>query len=171
MSEKLLARQPSEFKLNSDQDFASWLAQFTNFATVMKIEAKSQFAAICSYLDKSAFAIVQDLNVPAASKENPELFSPLLVKALRSDAEKLPPRLVLKYRTQKPDESLSEYALELAKLATRAGMKDAIREETLIDCFCTGVLDNELSIKLLENTFTTLSEAKCSPHVEWPKSF
>ena len=42
--EKLVVRQPPEFKLNTaDVDFNTWHSQFINFAKAMNIPEKDQF--------------------------------------------------------------------------------------------------------------------------------
>lgn len=158
MSEKIVVRQPPEFKLNSEQDFATWYARFSNFAAAVKIEAPNQFQALVSYLDSSAFTIVQNLGLDDEQIKDPTVFRPLIATALKGK-DGIPARLALKYRVQNPTETLSDYAMALGKLATKASISAASREETLVDTFCTGVSDTDLSVKLLENTFDTLSLA------------
>lgn len=153
---KVIARQPPEYK-HSENDFSSWFAQFQNFADAMKIDNKNRFMTLKSYLDSASFAIVQNLEIADAAKEDPALFKPLLEKALIVD--KIPPRLELRFRTQKSDESLSDFATALQKLCTKAAIPQTAREETLVDSFCTGVRNTELSIRLLETSFATLSLA------------
>jgi hypothetical protein len=159
MSEvKVFLRQPSEFKYGSNDEFSIWFAKFTNFADAAQIAKSNQFTALCSYLDNGAFSIVRSLEISDEDKAEPDKFKPLLEKALGTP-EKIPPRLALKYRTQKPDESLSDFAIALGKLASKAEIAQASKEETLVDSFCTGVRDTDLSIKLLETNFGNLSLA------------
>jgi hypothetical protein len=157
-TDKVFLRQPSEFKYDSNDDFSIWFAKFTNFADAANIAKKDQFAALCSYLDNGAFSIVRSLEITDDVKAEPDRFKPLLEKALRTQ-DKIPPRLALKYRTQKPDESLSDFAIALGKLASKAEIAQVSKEETLVDSFCTGVRDTDLSIKLLETNFESLSIA------------
>ncbi len=125
----------------------------------MAIADKDHFVAISSYLNTAAFTAVENVKLTDEQKADPKSFYPLLENALKSDSDKIPPRLKLRFRTQKPGESLSQFALELGKLANKSNMEDATREHLLIDSFCTGVKDTDLSIKLLETTFGTLTLA------------
>ena len=155
---KVYVKQPSEFKLNSNDDFTTWYAQFSNFAGAANIADKDRFATLCSYLDITAFTVVQGLALTEEAIISPATFKPLLEKALRGE-ETIPPRLALRYRTQKHDESLGEFAMSLGKLAIKAAASQTSNEETLIDTFCTGVRDTDLSLKLLESSFESLSSA------------
>ena len=159
VGEKLVVRQPPEFKLNKDDDFTTWYAQFVNFATAMSIAEKDHFVAISTYLDTAAFTTVENLKLTAEQKADPKIYKPFLEKALKSESEKIPPMLALRYKTQKSNETLSHFALELGKLANKSDIAANTREQLLIDSFCTGVKDTDLSIKLLEGTFTTLTLA------------
>ena len=159
VGKKLVVRQPPEFKLNSDNDFTTWYAQFINFAKAMSIAEKDQFIAISTYLDTAAFTTVENLKLTDEQKADPKIYKPLFEKALKSDSEKIPPRIALRYRTQKPNETLSQFALELGKLANKSDVDANSREQLLTDSFCTGVRDTDLSIKLLENAFDTLTLA------------
>ena len=157
-STKIVVRQPPEFKLNGDQDFVTWYAQFKNFASAVKIDDKEQFKALVTYLDSSAFTLVSNIKIEDATMQNPDLFKPILEKALKNEDE-LPARLALKYRVQEQKESLTEYATALSKLALKAALPDTTKEQTLVDAFCTGVRNTDLSVKLLESQFATLSLA------------
>ena len=97
---KVYVKQPSEFKLNSNDDKTANIAE------------KDRFATLCSYLDIAAFKVVQGLTEEAII--SPATFKPLHEKALRGE-EKIPPRLALRYRTQEHDESLGEFAMSLGK--------------------------------------------------------
>ena len=158
---KRVVRQPPEFCLNAeDQDFTTWYKQFENFAKAMSIPEKDQLTAIISYLDTAAFAVVENLKLEGETLTKADLYKPLLEKALKNDNEKIPARLKLRYRTQKSNESLSQFALELGKLADKSDIKEtAVKQQLLVDSFCTGVKDADLSIKLLENNFGSLTLA------------
>lgn len=157
---KLVIRQPTEFRLNdAEQDFTTWVAQFSNFATAMKVKDDDLYVTLSSYLDTAAFTVVENLQLNDDQKKDPNVFKPLLENALRSETDKIPARLALRYRTQKQGESLSQFALELGKLATKSNVEPNTREQLLIDSFCTGIQDADTSIKLLENKFDTLTLA------------
>jgi hypothetical protein len=158
MADKAIVKQPSVFKLNSTDEYSTWYAQFTNYCTAVKIEAKDRFLVLSSFLDTPAFAVVQNLGISDADQADPTLYSARLEEAL-TPKEKIPPRLALRYRAQEPDESLADFAFALEKLATKAGVPAASRPELLVDSFCTGVRDTDLSIKLLETSFTNLTLA------------
>ena len=82
-----------------------------------------------------------------------------LNKVLAPDDE-IPARLSLKYRTQRNDESIPGYAYELQIIADRAFTPDdPSRENVLVDTFCTGLLDIELRVKLIQKEFKTLDDA------------
>ena len=155
---KITVKQPSVFKLNSTDDYPTWYAQFNNYADAVKIEAKDRFVALSSFLDTPAFTVVQNLGITEEEKPDPAKFGPILEAALKRK-EKIPPRLALRYRAQESEESLAEFAFALELLANKANIPKDTRPELLVDSFCTGVRDTDLSIKLLETSFASLSLA------------
>ena len=155
---KVVVKQPAVFKLNSKDDFPTWYAQFKNYADSVGIGADDFFKALSSFLDTPAFTVVQNLKVPEADKKDEDKFKPILTAAL-TRKEKIPPRLALRYRAQEPEESLAEFAFALELLANKANIPDDSKPEMLVDSFCTGVRDTDLSIKLLETNFASLSLA------------
>lgn len=151
------AKQPPVYKLSSD-DYPMWQHQFENYADALKLEDKDRFVTLKSFLDSPAFTIVQNLDISADQMADPKLYKPILEAALiRKDT--IPPRMALKYRTQQDDESLYEFATALENLANRANVEKEVRPLLLVDSFCTGVRDAELSVKLLENSFASLALA------------
>ena len=155
---KIVVKQPAVFKLNSSDEFSIWYAQFINYAEAVGIEKANTFVALKSFLDASAFSIVENLEVSDENKADPAKFKSTLEEAL-SRKDKIPPRLALRYRSQETDESLADFALALEKLANKAGVHKDARPQLLVDSFCTGVRDTDLSIKLLETHFDTLTLA------------
>ena len=155
---KVVVKQPAVFKLNSKDDFPTWYAQFKNYADSVGINADDFFKALSSFLDTPAFTVVQNLKVSEADQKDETKLKPILTAALTLK-EKIPPRLALRYRAQEPEESLAEFAFALELLANKASIPDASKPEMLVDSFCTGVRDTDLSIKLLETNFASLSLA------------
>ena len=155
-----LVRQPPEFK-GSEDEFSVWYSQFANFAKTMKIADPEYFGALVTYLDTMAFSIVENLNLSNEIKADPIQFKPFLEKALKSESEKIPASLALRYRSQKDEETLSQFAFQLEKLANKSNLDlgQTARQQILIDSFCTSVKNANLSIKLLEQTFATLADA------------
>ena len=155
---KITVKQPSVFKLNSIDDYPTWYAQFNNYADAVKIDTADRFVALRSFLDTPAFTVVENLEIADADKADPAKFGPILEGALKREDE-IPPRLALRYRAQEPKESLADFAFALELLANKADIPRATRPELLVDSFCTGVRDTELSIKLLETSFNSLTVA------------
>ena len=153
-----MVRQPQTFRYGTD--FAAWFKQFENFATAAKCDVKEQYILLLTYLDTKSFTLVQNLDVSATNQANLNLCYSQILNILTPDNDRIPARLSLKYRVQKATESISEYAFELEMLANKAfDSKNPNKQATMVDTFCTGVSDTNLSIKLLEHDFETLSEA------------
>lgn len=66
----------------------------------------------------------------------------------------------MRYRKQKEGESIEKYAAELEKLALEAypDVQNIRANRNLIECFISGIRDDELAIKLLEENFNNLTE-------------
>ena len=155
----VVIRQPPEFKLEGEGSFSDWYAQYSNFATAMAIADADRFTSLITYLDTAAFTIANGLQLTDEQKADPEVFKPLLEAALKRESDKIPPMIALRYRTQKPTESLSQFARELGQIANKTDLDNEAKEMLLVDSFRTGVRDSALSVKLLEQRFDTLNLA------------
>jgi len=81
--------------------------------------------------------------------------------ALKSQETRVPAGYAMKYRKQKEAESIEQYAFELERLALDAYPNEQnIRENrNLIECFISGIRNDELAIKLLQDNFDNLADA------------
>ena len=123
--QKIRVRQPSEFK--HGQDFTTWYLMFCNFAEAVTLDIKDYLPTLKSYVDVATFATLQKLTISDTNKGDAVKLGVVLEKALSRDT--IPPRLALKYRTQKVDEDLSSFSLELGKLASWSGMARCARRQ------------------------------------------
>ena len=116
-----------------------------------------------SFLNSESFTLVENLNLTNAQKQDitaQETYQ-LIKTCLKSTESRIPSGYALKYRKQKESESIEQYAFELENLALEAYPNDQnIRQNhNLIECFISGIRNDELAIKLLEQNFENLTEA------------
>ena len=158
---RLIVRQPSDYKFGTD--FPSWYRQFWNYCTYVAVAQAVRFQLLLSFLDINAFNIVENLGFEEDEKLNLQNCYERIKNALKQTKDRLLPRFSLHHRKQKKDETMEQYALELQKIAAQAYPDDQnIRNNgDLIECFITGLTDDGLSIKLLQNRpdFNTLTDA------------
>ena len=171
------ARAPCTFVYGND--FKLWFDQFLNYCDAGKAvqtsteeattsnqaqpqgETNRNFKLFLTFLCPKSFQIAQNLGISEDEQKNLKQCYNKLAKALSTDEDQIPARLSLKYRRQKPTESLSNFAYELELLGNRVYTEgeSAQKQFYLVDCFCTGLIDTQLSIKLLQENFKTLNEA------------
>ena len=156
-----LAKQPSVFTLK--QSFPVWFKQFRNYAELLQVQVNQRYRTLLSFLDAESFTIVE--NLALNDEQRADVFQAasyqLIKNALTQRESRIPPGYELKYRKQRENESIEKYASELECLALEAFPGDAnIRQNrTLIESFISGIRNDELAIKLLEENFQNLGQA------------
>ena len=99
-----------------------------------------------------------------AIAENIDAALPKLKVAL-TPPDKMPAKIELKFRKQKLNESLSEFGLAIQNLGICAfGRDHALNNGQVMDAFCIGVRNTDLSAKLLGSQFENLADAIAFAH-------
>ena len=155
------ARHPSEFTLKDC--FTTWFKQFRNYCELLQVPANTRYRTLLSFLDPECFTLVENLALNAERRA--DIFHADILRALKNSLSRrksrVPAGYAMKYRKQKEAEPIEKYASELEKLALEAYPDDQnIRaNQNLIECFISGIRDDELAIKLHEENFDNLTNA------------
>ena len=171
MSKPILAKQPAGFRYGDS--FRLFFEQFMNYANTVGCEEAAKVNLLLSFLDSKSFQLAKNIvfseEEQASIAKDAGLAFPKFNIAL-SPVETIPARIALKYRMQGPDESINDFLYELRLLADKAfAPDDDNRERVLVDTFCTGLLDTDLSVKLLQKEFATLEEAAFAAQKQFSK--
>ena len=154
------ARHPPEFSLKDC--FTTWFKQFRNYCELLNVPANTRYRTLLSFLDPECFTIVENLALP--DERRADIFHAdtqrALKDALSRRESRVPAGYAMRYRKQKEGESIEKYAAELEKLALEAypDVQNIRANRNLIECFISGIRDDELAIKLLEENFNNLTE-------------
>ena len=73
--------------------------------------------------------------------------------------DKVPAQIQLRYRIQGKNESPSEFGEAIRTLGNNAYGNGCEQNHTVIESFCIGLKSTELSAKMLQKSFTTLTQA------------
>ena len=162
-----IAKQPPVFEYG--EKFELWYQQFSAYCTICGVTPENKYNSFITFLSQRSFSIVNNLALTDAQKQNmdEENAFKLVRNALRTQKSSIPSRIQLQNRFQKQDESLPDYMFALENLANSAypGTDNvAVRTTTVVDQFCVGVLDKDVSIELLKNTYPTAAEALTDAH-------
>jgi len=156
-----LAKQPLTFTI--DNNFSTWFKQFRNYLDICQVPNNNRYQTLLSFLDPESFLTVENLNLTADERADIQDNATYIRirDALKRNDSKIPPAVELKYRKQKPDETIEQFASRLETLALDAYPEDQnIRQNvSLIQSFITGVSNDELGIKLLSENFDNLQNA------------
>ena len=158
---RITAKHPPEFSLK--QSYSTWSKQFRNYCELLQIPNNTRYRTLLCFLDPESFTIVENLNLEQAQRD--DIFAnathQLLKNALSTRESQIPPGYALKFRKQKEGEGIEKYAAELEKLALEAYPDDQnIRQNrNLIESFISGIRNDELAIKLLQENFENLGQA------------
>jgi hypothetical protein len=156
-----VARHPPEFTLK--QSFATWFKQFRNYCDLVQVPDNNRYRTLLSFLDPECFTLVENLTLTQAQQQamQDNVVYLLLKNALKSQETRIPAGYAMKYRKQHENESIEQYAFELERLALDAYPNEQnIRENVnLIESFISGIRNDELAIKLLQQNFANLNEA------------
>ena len=156
-----LAKQPTVFSLK--QNFPTWFKQFRNFCDLCQIPENNRYRTLLSFLDQEAFLLVENLALTQQQRADIQANAVyiLIKNALKSTDSRVPPGYELRFRRQKENESIEQYALALETLALDAypNEQNIRQNRLLIESFISGIRSDELAIKLLQNDFANLTEA------------
>ena len=157
---QIVAKQPISYKYGTT-DFVAWYRQFTNYCVAVGTEERHKYVLFLSFLDTKSFTIVENLGIEQNDKLNMQLCYERIKIALQAQDSQIPARYALKYRKQKSDETLDDFCYELEQLAVRAFPRDQgiQANQTLIESFISGLRNDQLSIKLLQEQYDTLAAA------------
>jgi hypothetical protein len=158
----LIAKSPETYKLKLN--YQSWLKQFRNYTELLNVPANNIYRTFLSFLDEETFGIVEALNLDNARRAD---FYDNETQVVIRDAiknrqgERIPAEYMLRFRKQREGESIEKYAAELEKMALEAfpDEQDIRANRQLIQSFLMGVRNDELGVKLLEETFDSLTDA------------
>ena len=151
----LPARAPSQYKYGND--FTTYYRVFVNYCDTLNIEPEDRFKILLTFVDTRTFETLNNLNLGEVI--NIQEHYETILRALQTEREEIPPRYLLKHRKQKADESIAEYAYKLEILANRAYQDVDMKNQQLLDVFCSGLIDSDLSVKLLQEQHQHFAEA------------
>ena len=156
----IYVRKPEKYEY--PEDFEIFFRQYKTFAKNVKCEQAAQYDLLLGFLDRKSYQLVEAITFTEAEKtaiaENIDAALPKL-KAALTPPDKMPAKIELKFRKQNLKESLSEFGFAIQNLGMSAFGRDALNNGQVIDAFCIGVRNTDLSAKLLGSQFTNLSEA------------
>lgn len=157
-----IVRQPDEFQFGSDFDL--FFDRMQAFMTNVKAEDGSRYSLFLSFLDPVSFRKAQAIVFTNTHKTNDVVdltkARSVLKTALSKQAE-VPPNVQLRYCIQKKDETISDFGYNIQVLGHKAYGTDAETNAQVIEAFCAGLLDQDLTAKMLQklSTFATLKAA------------
>ena len=155
-----IVRQPDEFKYGDDFDL--FLDRFKAYLTSVKCEKKAQFDLFLTFLDPVSFRKCQAITFEDGHKtENAidlDKAAQILKDALSKQVQ-VPPNIAVRCRTQKTDESISDFGYNIQILGHKAFGTEAETNARVIEAFCMGLSDYDLTVKMLQKSFTTLKAA------------
>lgn len=154
-----IAKQPIVFEYGTD--FSLWYQQFTAYCTICNVTQANKFNSFITFLSQRAFSLINTLALTDAQKADidAEEIKKLITNILTLHKTNIPCRIQLQHRVQNDEESLCDFMYNLEKLANSAYSGEAnavLRTTVVIDQFCIGVKDQNISIELLKNTYRTV---------------
>ena len=162
MSTLNIVRQPDEFKYGDEFDL--FFDRFAAYIVNVKVAKANQFDLFKSFLDASSFRRLQTLTFTDAHKTDTTVD---LVKArgLLKDAlqkpSAVPFAVQMRFRRQQRAEPIADFGYEMQVLGQKAYGDDGVNTPQVIEAFCSGLYDQELTAKLLLklSSFNTLKAA------------
>ena len=152
---------PKIYKYDSRTRFKHWLAGFKQFATVTKIKDSELITVLLTFLCPKSAQRVNTLCLSDVDKSDVNRTLENISKILEK-----PNRISVKAKLfksrQKVGQSITEFATKLMDLATDAypeESQDALRSETLMDVFLTGLDSEYIALSVLSDKPKTFDEA------------
>ena len=155
-----IVRQPDEFKFG--EDFDLFFDRFKAYLTNVKCEKKAQFDLFLSFLDPISFRKCQAITFEADHRTEDAIDLDKAAQILKDALSKqvqVPPNIAVRCRTQKTDESISDFGYNIQILGHKAFGAEAETNARVIEAFCMGLSDYDLTVKMLQKSFTTLKAA------------
>ena len=121
------------------------------------------FRTFMSFISPECFLLVEALELTDAQKQ--DMFAAAtfqrIKQALRKRENKIDPGFLFRYRKQKDNESIEDYAKDLERLYQEVdpNEQNVRQNRLLIDTFIGGVKNDELAIKLLQENYQNLTQA------------
>ena len=162
----IYVRKPEKYEY--PEDFEIFFRQYKTFAKNVKCEATAQDDLMLGFLDRKSYQLVEAITFTDAENtaiaEHIDAALPKLKVAL-TPPDKMPAKIELKFRKQKLNESLGKFGLAIQNLGMSAfGRDHALNNGQVIDAFCIGVRNTDLSAKLLGSQFENLADAIAFAH-------
>lgn len=157
-----IAKQPAEFEFGSD--FELFFKRFSAYVGALKIEKAQVYDLFTAFLDDQSLRKVTQLQFTDDHKTDNVIdivkAKPLLKEALTKPYD-IPPQVQIRYCLQKHNESITDYANRIQTLGTKAFAEDSETSKTVIEAFCSGLVDGQLAAKMWRKiaTFDTLKKA------------
>ena len=153
---------PSDFEFGDDVDL--FWERFMAFLTSAKCEKGSHFSLLRSHLDDRSLRRVHAIEFKDEHKTDNEvdISKPSvveLIKAALTQSPDIPERISLKFKVQGPDESVIEFGDAIRLLGQKVYGSATDTNGTVIESFSAGLLDANLAAKMLQKSFTNLTEA------------
>lgn len=138
---RAVARAPEIFSLG--KNFQTWIKQFRNYSVLANVQPADNFRTFMSFLDPDCFTLVERLELTDAQKQdmyNAATFQ-LLQQALQKRDSRVEASVLFKYRKQKENESLEDFATEIEKLCQEVypNEQNLGQNRQLIQTFVSGV--------------------------------
>ena len=156
---QILVKQPAEFEFGDD--FGLFYDRFMAFIRHSKCEVKSQYNLFLSYLDDTSFKKLRAVQFTNEHKtENVvDLEKALPLLKITLTKTEIPLNVQLRYRTQKPNETLSDFGEAIRSLGQLLYGTECETNSMVIETFCIGIIDSGVSAKMLQKTFDSLADA------------
>lgn len=164
MANHNIAKKPGAFEYGPEEDFSTWYLQFNAYCTLCDVSAANKYTSFITFLNPRAFSLVHSLNLSTAQKEAMDNAATLalITDVLTVRKSNVPCRIQLQHSKQTADQTLSDFMYTLEKIAIQAYPgtdNSAIRATLVIDQFCIGVLNKDVSIELLKHAYKTIPDA------------
>ena len=134
---RTVAKAPEVFELKGN--FASWIKQFRNYAELVAVKPNEMYRTFMSFVSQECFLLVEALELTNAQKQDMfegETFQ-RIKQALQKRDNRVNPGFLFRYRKQKDNESIDDYAKELEKLCQEVypNEQNIRQNRLLIDTF------------------------------------
>ena len=157
-----IVRQPDEFQFGDDFDL--FYDRMEAYLTNVKVEAGNQYSLFLSFLDPISFRKAQA--IPFTNDHKTDAIVDMkkakaILKAALSKQAEVPPNVQLRFCIQKKDETISDFGYNIQVLGHKAYSGAAETNAQVIEAFCSGLFDQDLTAKMLQKllTFATLKAA------------
>ena len=149
LSGNLPCRKPEIFRYGGD--FSAYIQNWLNYARIMRIPPEYKVRTLLTYLDAECQDKIRTLNLSKTEKTKVKLCIPKLKQVLEPNKTVVESRIKLFRAEQEPEETLTDFAGRLRKLADVAYNSKELKNDILKDIFLDGMESDEMSVKLRMN--------------------